>query len=149
MLSEEGDVQVMASKVQDNVKPHPSRPINTPRTRENAGYEAAQQAICNFGAIKDTTQIKTKTIVNINVNMLKHSEKCVYCVAFSPNAQYLAAATADGMVQIYDDSGTFCWKFNNWDKSRWPVTACVWCPQSCSLPTVGTLVSGTVRGDIS
>merc|ERR550534_157894 len=86
---------------------------------------------------------------SINVDMEQNDDNSVFCVAFSPDGEYLAAATANGFAKIYDHNGRFCWKIDSGGKHSWPATVCVWRPTSPALPTPSVLVTGSVSGDIS
>jgi len=48
----------------------------------------------------------------------------VFCVAFSNDSGYLAATTTDGLAQVYDHHGRFCWKMDSGDKNHMPLTVC-------------------------
>jgi len=124
-------------------------PLNTPKIEREAANEAAQQALVETSKLRDVNGLSLEKLYNINIEMSDTSGTCIYCIAFSPDSKFLAATTSDGMAQIFDHRGLFCWKCNNGDKLHWPVTACVWRPVTNNLPTPSVLVTGSVRGDIA
>jgi len=93
-------------------------PINSPKIKTDAAIEAAQKALTEPESTQDSCKcISTKMLYSVHVDMDYEEGNCVFCVAFSNNAEYLAATTADGIAQVYDHQGRFCWKMDSGDKN--------------------------------
>jgi len=71
----------------------------------------------------------------------------IFSLSYSDNGKYLAAASAEGIIRVFDQTGRFCWKFDNGAKDL-PTTVCTWRPMCCPLKTGSVLVTGSVNGEI-
>jgi WD40 repeat protein len=73
-----------------------------PSTDSDPGYEGPDWSIAFNNQVAKELDIEM-------IHLLSHGKR-VYCVKFSPDGKYLAAACGDGKAYIYDvETGALTW----------------------------------------
>ena len=91
--------------------------------------------------------LSKKLTPNMDIDTLQPNVQ-VFCVRWSPDAQFLAAGSEDGVIRVYNSKGQQAYELNSAPNSNLPTTCVRFRPLNRDSKTKNVLISANADGSV-